>query len=153
MPVVPEISSSAFSYRDDASVPDFDDSHALFVFDAVCVLCSSGARWLMRYDNSASISFTSAQGALGRALYQHYGIDMNESYLVIIDGRAFTASRGYLELTRRLGGWWNVLRITSLLPESLRDWFYALIASNRYRWFGKTDYCALLTQEQRRRLL
>ena len=30
---------------------------------------------------------------------------------------------------------------------------YALIARNRYRWFGKADFCALLTTEQRERML
>jgi len=66
---------------------------------------------------------------------------------------AYTASRGYLELCRILGGWWHVLRINAVIPERLRDWLYALVARNRYRWFGKADYCALLTPEQRRRLL
>lgn len=44
-------------------------------------------------------------------------------------------------------------KISAVIPERLRDWFYALIALPRYRWFGKADYCALLTQEERERLL
>lgn len=150
---MPEVSKQPFSYRDDPSVPDFDDGRALFVFDGICVLCSSGASWIMRHDSRALVNFTPAQEALGRALYAHYGIEMDESYLLIADGRAYTASRGYLELCRILRGWWHVLRISSIIPERPRDWFYALIARNRYRWFGKADYCALLTKEQRERLL
>ncbi len=72
---------------------------------------------------------------------------------MIADGRAYTASRGYLELCRTMGGWWHVLHVAGVVPERLRDRFYALIANNRYRWFGKTGYCILLTPEQRRRLL
>ena len=150
---MPEISGSLFSYRGDRSVPAFDDSRALFVFDGVCVLCSGGASWIMRHDRKALVNFTPAQEALGRSLYRHYGVEMDESYLLIADGRAYTASRGYIELCQVLGGWWNVLRLTALIPERLRDWCYALIARNRYRWFGKTDFCILLTPEQRCRLL
>jgi predicted DCC family thiol-disulfide oxidoreductase YuxK len=150
---VPEVSKQPFSYREDSTVPDFDDGRALFVFDGICVLCSGGASWIMRHDSRAFVIFTPAQEALGRALYAHYGIEMDETYLLIADGRAYTASRGYLELCRILGGWWYAFRISAVLPERLRDWLYALIARNRYRWFGKDDYCALLTKEQRERLL
>lgn len=150
---MPEVSRSRFSYRDDRRVPAFDDGRALFVFDGVCVLCSGGASWIMRHDSKALLNVTAAQEPLGRALYTHYGVDMNESYLLIAGGRAYTASRGYLELSRILGGWYGVLRIAVVIPERFRDWLYALIARNRYRWFGKTDYCVLLTPEQRRRLL
>jgi predicted DCC family thiol-disulfide oxidoreductase YuxK len=78
---------------------------------------------------------------------------MDESYLLVADGRAYTASCGYIEVCRILGGWWRIFLIAAVIPERMRDWFYAFIARNRYRWFGKADYCALLTQEQRRRLL
>jgi len=150
---MPEVSRSPFSYREDRAVPAFDDSRALFVFDGVCVLCSGGAAWLMRHDRKALVNFTPAQEALGQALYRHYGVEMDESYLLIAGGRAYTASRGYSELCRILGGWWHVLRVTAVIPERLRDGFYALIARNRYRWFGKTGYCMPLTPEQRRRLI
>jgi predicted DCC family thiol-disulfide oxidoreductase YuxK len=150
---MPEVSKSRFSYRDDRTVPAFDDSRALFVFDGVCVLCTGGANWIMRHDREAFINFTPAQAMLGRALYSHYGIDMNESYLLIAGGRAYTASRGYIELCRILGGYWHILRLAVVIPERFRDWLYALIARNRYRWFGRTEYCIRLTPEQRRRLL
>jgi predicted DCC family thiol-disulfide oxidoreductase YuxK len=76
---------------------------------------------------------------------------MDESYLLIAAGRAFTASWGYLELCGILGGWWHILRVTIIIPERLRDWLYALIAHNRYRWFGKADYCARQMVEFRER--
>lgn len=150
---MPEVSVERFSYRDDRAVPAFDDSRTLFVFDGVCTLCSNGVSWLMRHDTKRQINFASAQEALGQSLYSHYRVDMNESYLLIVDGHAYTASRGYIELCRKLGGWWSVARISVVVPERLRDWLYALIARSRYRWFGKTGYCTLLTPEQRRRLL
>lgn len=150
---MPELSKQPFSYRDDPAVPTFRDDRPLFVFDGICVLCSGGANWIMRHDRKALVNFTPAQEELGQALYTHYGIEMDESYLLIAQGRAYTASRGYLELCSILGGWWNVLRIAAILPERLRDWLYSLVARNRYRWFGKVDYCSLLTEEHQKRLI
>jgi predicted DCC family thiol-disulfide oxidoreductase YuxK len=153
MPSMPELSAQAFSYHGDPIVPPFDDSRALFVFDGACVLCSGGASRLMRLDVRAKVNFTSTQGALGQALYRHYGVDRDDSYLLIANGRAFTASRGYLELCSIMGGPWHLLRIGALIPEGWRDAVYAAIARNRYRWFGHSEYCARLTPEQRTRLL
>jgi predicted DCC family thiol-disulfide oxidoreductase YuxK len=102
---MPEVSKQPFSYRNDPTVPDFDDGRALFVFDGICVMCSGGASWIMQNDSRPLVNFTPAQEALGRALYAHYDIEMDESYLLIAKGRAYTASRGYLELCRILGGW------------------------------------------------
>jgi len=142
-----------FSYRDDPAVPDFDDSRPVFVFDNVCVLCSGGAGFIMRHDKAATIAFTSAQDALGQALYAHYGLDWNETYLFLADGRATTHSSGYFEVARKLGGWWRLALLFRLIPRPLRDAAYRVIARNRYRWFGKTQACALLTPDQRARLL
>lgn len=147
------MSRSAYSYRTDPEVPDFDDERPLFVFDNVCVLCSSGASFLMRHDPSHRIAFTSAQGDVGRALYRHYGLELDESYLFLAHGRAFTMSDGYLALVRELGGWWRVLLVGRLVPRPVRDAIYRSIARNRYRWFGKTQACALLSDDQRSRLL
>src|SRR5215831_1532991 len=111
MPSMPEVSAQAYSYRGDTAVPGFDDSRALFVFDGLCVLCSGGASLIMRSDRRAKVNFTSTQGALGEALYRHYGVDPDETYVLIANGRAFTASRGYLELCAIIGGCWHLLRI------------------------------------------
>lgn len=142
-----------YSYRSDPSVPAFDDSRPLFVFDDVCVLCSSGAAWLMRHDRARKIAFTSAQGDIGQALYRHCGLEMDATYLFLANGRASTMSAGYFALARELGGWWRLAQIGRIVPRFLADALYGLIARNRYRWFGRTEACALLTDDQRARLL
>lgn len=150
---MPAIDRPRFGYRDDPAVPAFDDSRTLFVFDGVCVLCSTGARTIMRVDRHRRVAFTSVQSPLGAALYRHFDVDPDESYLLVADGRAFTASRGYLELARILGGPWHALRVGALIPERWRDAAYGRVARNRYRLFGRAEHCALLTPEQRSRLL
>ena len=134
-------------------MPQFDDSKPLFIFDGVCVLCSGGASFLMKHDRRNRLNFTSAQGDLGKALYAHFGLEFNETYLLVAGGKAYAKSAGYLKLCAILGGWWHLLRIGGIIPESIRDWAYAIIARNRYRWFGKADYCELLTPDQREKLL
>jgi predicted DCC family thiol-disulfide oxidoreductase YuxK len=150
---MPDVTTRAFSYRDDPAVPAFADDRALFVFDGTCVLCSGGAAWLMRHDRQGRVRFTPTSGPLGQALCRHYGIDPDATYLLVADGRAFTESTGYMRLCAILGGAWQVLRVAAVIPEGWRDRLYRLVARKRYHWFGKVEHCALLTAEQRARLL
>ena len=116
-------------------------------------LRSGGAKWLMRFDRTGRINLASAQSPLGQALYAHFGKKLDDSYLLVDLGCAYTASSGYLHLARILGGPWHIFRIVAFIPERWRDRMYNAVARNRYRWFAKTDYCALLTSEQRNRLI
>ena len=147
------MSREAYSYRADFEVPDFDDSRPIFVFDAVCVLCSGGASFIMRHDKAGRIAFASAQGRIGQALYRHYGLAIDDTYLFVIDGKAYGLSEGYFHVARVLGGLWSMAVLARIVPRALRDAVYRLIARNRYRWFGRTESCALLTAEQRARLM
>lgn len=143
----------AYSYRGDPEVPPFDDSRPLFVFDGICVLCSGGASWIMRHDPAARIAFTPAQEPIGQALYRHYGLAIDDTYLFLAEGRAYGLSEGYFEVARVLGGAWSLAAVLRIIPRPLRDAVYRLVARNRYRWFGTADHCALLTPEQRSRML
>ncbi|MCA1652623.1 MAG: thiol-disulfide oxidoreductase DCC family protein [Sphingomicrobium sp.] len=125
----------------------------LFLFDGQCVLCSTGVAFLMRHDRRGRIDFASAQSDLGRSLYAKFGVDPNATYLLVLGERALGDSSGYLELCSILGGWWRLLRISRAIPRGVRDRLYRLVARNRYRWFGTSAQCALLSPEQRRRLL
>lgn len=125
----------------------------LFVFDGICVLCSTGASFLMRHDPQGRLQFASAQSALGSAIYRRLGKSIDESYLLIDAEGCHAKSDGYFQLAKILGGWWRLALIFRIIPRPIRDWLYDRVAANRYRWFGKAEYCALLTDEQRARLV
>jgi predicted DCC family thiol-disulfide oxidoreductase YuxK len=150
---MPEVAHVPYSYREDPDVPAFDDSKALFVFDGVCVLCSSGAAFAMWHDRHGRVNFAPVRSDLGQALYRHYAVEWNQTYLLVEGGRAYTASAGYLRLCAVLGDPWHLLRAGAIVPERWRDAAYTLVARNRYHWFGKVEHCTLLTPEQRARLL
>ncbi len=125
----------------------------LFVFDGHCVLCSSGAAFVMRHDLEGAVQFASAQSELGNALYRTLGMPIDDSYLLIDSDGCHTKSDGYFQLARILGGWWRLALVGKIIPRPIRDWLYDRVAEHRYRWFGKTQQCSLLTSEQRDRLV
>ena len=140
-------------YRGDPAIPPFDEARPLFLFDGICVLCSTGVSFLMRHDRQAKIALASAQSSLGRALYAHYGLAIDASYLLIADGRAYAKTDGFIRVGKELGGVWRVAELLRLVPRPIRDWLYDKLAANRYRLFGKSQYCEILTPEQQARLI
>jgi predicted DCC family thiol-disulfide oxidoreductase YuxK len=125
----------------------------LFIFDGVCVLCSTGVRWLMRIDRRGRVEFLSAQSDLGRAIYRHLGMELGDSYALIDAEGTHTKTAGFFRIADALGGWWRLGKVFALVPRPLRDFFYDRLAANRYRLFGTADQCALLTPDQRARLV
>ena len=98
-----EADQTLYGYRHDTAVPAFPDDKPLFVFDGVCVMCSSGAAWLMRHDKRQLFRFTSAQSRLGHSLYQHYRVPLDETYLLLHEGRLFGKSADQLRAWTEAG--------------------------------------------------
>ncbi len=144
-----------FSYRRDADVPAFDDGGPIAFVDGECGLCSRGARLISRLDRRGEFRICPTQSSLGRAVLVHYGLDPDDpdSWLYLVDGRAHGSLQGVLEVGARLGGWGRALTVLRLLPHSLQNAIYRLIARNRYRLFGRKELCQLPDPELRRRLI
>jgi predicted DCC family thiol-disulfide oxidoreductase YuxK len=135
--------------------PGYDGRHPLIVFDGVCVLCSGFARTVVRLDRKERFRFTTAQSALGEALYRRHGLrtDVYETNLVIIDGVAYTRMDSLIAVMDVLGWPWRAAKIVNMLPHRLRDALYSLIARNRYALFGKKDSCEIPSAALRDRII
>lgn len=144
-----------FSYRHDPNVPSFPDSGPVCVMDANCALCARGATWIAHHDKLAEFKIVPLQSDLGKALVIHYAMDPADptSWLFLEDGRAYTSLDATMRVGLRLGGLWRVFGILHMLPRGLRDRLYRFVATNRYRWFGTDDLCALPDAEVQKRLM
>ncbi len=72
---------------------------------------------------------------------------LRQDTIVLLEaGQVYTRSDAALRIARHLRGWqWAwALRV---IPRTLRDGVYKLVARNRYGWFGKRDSCRIPTPE------
>ena len=147
--------TTAYSYRDDPAVPDFDDDHPLVVFDGDCGFCARDIRFLLRHDRKARYRFTSCQSELGPALLSHFGhrTDDYDTSLLVEAGRAYAKSDGVIRSVAGLGGAWRLVRALLLFPRPLRDALYDVVARNRMRIAGRTNACDVPSPEHRARFL
>jgi predicted DCC family thiol-disulfide oxidoreductase YuxK len=51
------------------------DTRPIIVFDALCVLCSANAQFVLNHDKRRTFRLASMQGEVGTALYRRFGID------------------------------------------------------------------------------
>jgi predicted DCC family thiol-disulfide oxidoreductase YuxK len=126
----------------------------IVVFDGVCNLCSHSVRFMLEHDVGGRLRFASVQSEIGRELLDRNGIDaLDPQTFLLIDGDdVYMRSDAALEIARDLGAW-RWLRILRVVPRGIRDWLYALVARNRYRWFGKRQVCFVPSEEQRARFI
>lgn len=145
----------SYSYRDDKSVPKFDDSGPIVFMDGECVLCGAGARLIARFDRADEFGICPIQSPLGHAMLRHYGLDPDDpdSWLYLVDGQVYTSLDAVIRVGERLGGWGRLLQFFRVFPTPLQHWLYNRLARNRYRLFGKKNVCLIEDKGLRSRLI
>lgn len=130
-------------------------SNPVVLFDGVCNFCNGAVNFLIRQDGEGSLRYAALQSDAGQQLLQQYGLpEANfNSFVLIKEGKVYQRSGAALKLLPYLPWYWQWANIGWLLPPSLRDGIYNLIAKNRYRWFGKKEACMVPTPEVRQRFL
>jgi predicted DCC family thiol-disulfide oxidoreductase YuxK len=127
----------------------------IIVFDAMCVLCSANAQFVLKHDRAGLFRLASMQGEAGSALYRRFGIDpSNPESLIVVDGdRLWQDSDAVLAIYAGLGWPWRLAAVLRMVPRFIRDPIYRWIARNRYRIFGRRETCWLPSADQRSRVL
>lgn len=113
-------------------------------FDGDCGFCARSVRRVARWDKRGRVFFAPLQGELARKNGVSGHAAAVGGTMVLLresDGAVFTRGNAVLELTNALGGPWKLLRIGKLLPKSLRDALYDLVADNRHRLPGQISAC------------
>ncbi len=147
---------SAYSYRNDALVPAFDDTRPLIVFDGLCVLCSTGVQWMLTRDPDGTSQFAAIQEPIPQALYRHYGLDAQrfDTFMVLTAGVPHLKWAGALAAARTLPAPWHWLgAIGRMVPNFVGDPLYDWVQRNRLRWFGSRETCLKPQAAQRMRFL
>lgn len=142
----------AYSYRADPAVPAFPDDRPILIFDGECALCSRSVRFVLKHDARKRFRFLPAQTPLGAALYTHYGKRSGdyETVMLIENGVALYKSGAAIRIAALLGLPWSLSNAARIIPSTLRDWLYDIVARNRIAWFGPRACYAPSSQDAER---
>lgn len=110
----------------------------LLLFDGNCVLCNWSVNFILRWERSSEIHFAPLKSEIASHLSGLNIPDDLDSIVFIKDGKIFTYSDAFAEVSRFLKWPVSMMFYTKFLPKTFRDWLYQFIATNRYQWFGRT---------------
>ena len=124
----------------------------IVLFDGVCGLCNAWVDFILKRDSKGSFKFAPLQGEYASQIVPDHASEL-KSIVYICFGKEYTKSGAVLRILRDLGGIWRFAWIFWLIPFFVRDPLYLIIATNRYRFFGKRDTCRFPSEQERQRFI
>jgi predicted DCC family thiol-disulfide oxidoreductase YuxK len=127
----------------------------VILFDGVCNLCNTAVQFVIERDPTAVFRFAALQSDFGQGILAKNAINTEggDTMILVENGQVYDRSTAALRIAKRLSGGIKLLAVFLIVPRPIRDFFYKIIARNRYRWFGKQETCWLPTKELKARFL
>lgn len=137
------------------------EANPIILYDGVCGLCNRLVQFLLKHDKHGRLRFAALQSEFADKVLRRHGFDPKDLDTVhvvenydTLGERVLQRSDAILRAGRELGGFLgSSSSIARVVPRALRDLVYRLVATNRYRVFGKYDSCMLPDPNQRSRFL
>jgi predicted DCC family thiol-disulfide oxidoreductase YuxK len=130
-------------------------SENVILFDGVCNLCNGLVRFVIKHDRTGSLKFASLQSEYGTRLQSRIPQGTRDSDTIVYSrkGIFFFRSDAVLNIFKDMGGPWKILYGLHIIPRSVRDFLYKVVAANRYRVFGKREMCMVPEPRDKERFL
>ena len=127
----------------------------ILFFDGYCTLCNSLVDWGLAHDRTKQIKFASLQGETAKRLVADSGADLHSPDTVVYsrEGQVYYRSDAILFFLKDLNGPFGFVSVLFIIPKVVRDFFYKIVARNRYRFFKKRETCRLPRPDESDRLL
>ena len=124
---------------------------SLVFYDATCVLCDRSILWLIKNDPEGVLRFTHVASEIAKK--QVFPVTTEAISVLTPEGQYLKSSRAVLYLLVTVKRYKLLYKTLELLPISWLDVFYAIIAKNRYRWFGNYSDCKIPDRTVKSRFL
>ena len=134
---------------------DAKDKSNIIFFDGVCNLCNFWVKYVFRNDPDGVFYFSSLQSEFAANFLTQNNINSDfETIILFTEGRFLKESDAVVSILFKIGGFKRFLsRIIKPLPIKFRDCLYKFVSRNRYRLFGKKEYCVIPDRNVKKRFL
>ncbi|MBL7941635.1 MAG: DUF393 domain-containing protein [Flavobacteriales bacterium] len=116
-------------------------------FDGHCHLCNRWVNFLLNRRHRERFRFAPLQGTTARANEEVQR--MTDTIVYLRGDKLYDRSNAVLRIAGDLGGLWPVMWTFAIFPRFVRDYFYRIIARNRYRWFGRSESCRMPSPKEK----
>ena len=119
----------------------------IIVFDGECLICNSFYKWVIRNDKKNHFFFSNIQSQF---YSKNSNIDKSkDSIIVIINNKKILyESDAVAYIFRKTKKQLAIRILISILPKFISNFFYRIVAKNRYKIFGKKEKCYIPTEKE-----
>ena len=119
-----------------------DDGNIIIVFDGYCILCDNFVKWIAKKDKYNKIYFTTFESDYINKNYSE--IKLKNSVVVINSKKIFfKKSEAVILCLKTIDYNKTLIAILEIIPKTILDIGYSLVAFFRYKIFGKKKICSL----------
>ena len=119
-----------------------DNGSIIIVFDGYCVLCDNFVKWIAKKDKYNKIYFTTFESDYINKNYSE--IKLKNSVVVINSKKNFfKKSEAVILCLKTIDYNKTLIAVLEIIPKTILDIGYSLVAFFRYKIFGKKKICSL----------
>lgn len=120
----------------------------LLIFDGDCNMCSSFIRFIVKFNRNPDLKITDLNN---ERIFDY--IDSNiDSIIFVKNNQKYVYSDAIILLLASSNRLFTPILMLRLLPKSLRNYFYKIVARNRKQLF-KNNSCRIPTEKERKMFL
>lgn len=135
---------------------DYDSTKPVIIFDSSCMLCTKSINFFLEHERAKDFLFTPLNGAFAKSInvLDKYKYPIPDSVILYYQDKIYLESTAVLKATKWLNSPYSKLSWLLFIPAFIRNFFYKIIAKNRYKWFGThEDNCYWVPPDERYRFL
>ena len=127
----------------------------IVLFDGLCHFCDHSVQFILKRNSGKNLLFSSLQSESVKEFLSDKPNEFQsiDSILYVYQNKIFTKSSAALKIAKELNAAWFLLSVFWIVPKFIRDFFYDIIAKNRYQWFGKKEFCSIPSKEEKDRFI
>lgn len=129
--------------------------NSILFYDGVCGFCNQSVQLVLKWSKNKKLLFATLQGKKAEEFknkFQNFPKDLK--YIVYFhQNKLYFGAQGFFEIARDFKYPYKIFSLFRYLPNFMSDFFYNLIALNRYKIFGKVEACFLPPYEDRVRFV
>ncbi|HET8962349.1 MAG TPA: DCC1-like thiol-disulfide oxidoreductase family protein [Chitinophagales bacterium] len=126
----------------------------IIFFDGVCNLCNASVQYVLKRDKKNIFHFAALQSDFTKNFFhQKQFVPKTDSIVLYYNNTFYTESTAALYIAKQLRFPANIWYIFIVIPTPIRNAVYKLIASVRYKWFGRRDSCMMPSKDTANKFL
>jgi predicted DCC family thiol-disulfide oxidoreductase YuxK len=127
----------------------------VILFDGVCNFCNFWVNYIIEKDKKDLFRFASLQSEFGQSILSKLNLAENDfdTFVLIESKKVFIRSTAALKVVKDITGWLKIVYPFIILPVFIRDLVYNLIAKNRYKFFGKSEFCRIPSEPEKSKFI